>query len=259
MLIYKYRSIKRLELDVAKKPEFELVKEILKTGKFYHSSPDRFNDVFDMDPLYRAEFNQEEVEVFLKRYVFEYPKNKDKVDLMMSHRCLNSINQEKENQNFDEMVEKAFKKSGVCSFSENINSPYLWGVYADGGKGVAIEIDIPNEQLGKTFYKVRYANSRCEISAYECYFSHENPTYRNEIIGKIVSAKSMEWLHEAEIRSVNFVNTNCCLSVCGEIKSIIYGPKCKQEDYSDIKRIFSKYKHKRTKLSKAQYTIEILD
>lgn len=99
---------------LANEKDFERVKEIVDTGKFWCSKLWNLND--PMEGVYRNRFF-------------------DKI-------------------NISEMFDQK-NNHVICSFSSKdaINEPLLWGYYANGFKGVAIEIDV-NEQ--SDVFEIKY-------------------------------------------------------------------------------------------------------
>ncbi len=73
----------------------------------------------------------------------------------------------------DKMASNIQKTMKICCFSETIESPYMWGLYADNESGFALEYDFSNtlnaepKAYGKTrnsyIYPVIYSNKRYEL------------------------------------------------------------------------------------------------
>ncbi len=78
----------------------------------------------------------------------------------------------------------------ICSFSNvyGFENPLLWGHYANGFKGVAIEIDVNPSEV----YQVRYANSILDIK-----LSGQDA---DDIVKEILTTKLILWNYENEYR-----------------------------------------------------------
>ncbi|RKY05093.1 MAG: hypothetical protein DRP56_09310 [Planctomycetota bacterium] len=81
---------------------------------------------------------------------------------------------------------------GICSFSgfEAIENLLMWGYYANGFKGVAIEIEVDEQNVEK----VNYVEDLADISKERV----GNTT--NNIVKKILTTKLNCWKHEEEYR-----------------------------------------------------------
>jgi len=141
--LYKFRPL-------ADDQDFERLKEILETGKFYCS---KFQDLNDpMEGVYR----------FLN-----YTENRaGLIDLIFG--------------------EKARYK--ICSFSNEkaFSNPIMWGYYANGFRGVAVEIEVREKEVKK----IKYVD---DIPG----FKGEN---LNDEAVKILTTKLSPWGHECEYR-----------------------------------------------------------
>jgi len=141
--LYKFRPL-------ANDTDFNHLKEILETGKFYCS---KFPDLNDpMEGVYR----------FLNY-------TEDRAGL------INLIFREKE----------SYK---ICSFSnENaFSNPIMWGYYANGFRGVAVEIEVCEKEVKKIKYVDKIPG-----------FKGDNP---NDEAVEILTTKLSLWEHECEYR-----------------------------------------------------------
>ncbi len=100
MKLYKFRSL-------ANKKEFNEVKKIIKTGKFYFSDWDKMNDPMEG---YFSCLETEEWEIIA-----------------------NKIAQEK-------------NKYKICSFADSWKNILMWSHYADNHKGICIEVKVPEDK-----------------------------------------------------------------------------------------------------------------
>ena len=84
------------------------------------------------------------------------------------------------------------KKFVICSFSgkKAFANPIIWGYYANGFKGLAIEIEVENNKVKK----IHYGNDVTDLSA----IGGSPPS--DEHIEKILTTKLCSWIHEDEYR-----------------------------------------------------------
>ena len=83
------------------------------------------------------------------------------------------------------------KKFVICSFSgqEAFSNPVMWGYYANGFKGIAIEIEVSADEVQK-IKKMTYADDVAEWSK----------TDGSDRVTKILTTKLSRWKHEHEYR-----------------------------------------------------------
>lgn len=97
----------------------------------------------------------------------------------------------------------------VCSLSASLSETRLWSYYADGHRGIAIEIELPEET--PQLYEVTYG-----------------PSLEKKFVGvghvpdaqEVLSAKTAHWSHENEFR---LITTDEYFSISGKIRSVYMG------------------------------------
>ena len=190
-------SIKLLKFrSLANKKDFERVKEIIDTGKFWCSKLWNLND--PMEGIYRNRFF-------------------DNVDI---------------SNMFDEKNNHV-----ICSFSskEAINNPLLWGYYANGFKGVAIEVD--REEYDDIF-PITYSSV---------------DDFGKDIfnVNDILTRKFDCWTHEKEFRFLKQTNKEGAYLI-GRISRVFFGnPYAKinnKKNVEDNSHTLRKYKFLRREL-----------
>jgi hypothetical protein len=152
---------------LANEKDFERVKEIVGTGKFWCSKLWNLND--PMEGVYRNRFF-------------------DKI-------------------NISEMFDQK-NNHIICSFSSKdaINEPLLWGYYANGFKGVAIEID---------------ANERSDV--FEIKYTSEKDFSVDLFEVKDILTRKLEcWQHEKEYRFLK-QNKQEDMYKAGKISKVYFG------------------------------------
>lgn len=125
--------------------------------------------------------------------------------------------------NTSNIIDAVFSKKNkyvICSFSskETLKNPLLWGYYADGYKGIAIEIeyckkiiyDMNNEGIDDCIVKVNYVYDNVEINNFGNSFQ------------KIISDKLKLWEHEDEYRYLRKLDSEGTIEI-GTIKKVYFG------------------------------------
>lgn len=129
----------------------------------------------------------------------------------------------------------------ICSFSHHgaIKNPLLWGYYANGSKGIAIEIYIDENEMetDEKIRKIEYSDK--DISG----------TDNKE---KIMTRKRTDWSHENEIRFLKTSDEN--KYKIGKITNVYFGTPYKNvTNYNDIEKNSEKleeYNKQRDELEK---------
>ncbi len=113
-------------------------------------------------------------------------------------------------------IYKSKKRTKICSFSgkEAFSNPLMWSHYANGFKGVAVEVEI---EVGKKIEggkveKIEYTNSFPKIQ------QNDNS---DKAATKILTTKSPVWEHEHEYRFLTPKEGN--KHPIGEIKCLVFG------------------------------------
>ena len=107
------------------------------------------------------------------------------------------------------------EKSKICSLTKSLHDVRLWSHYADGHKGIAIEIDFSENE--KNIYKVKYVPS---IQEFELGKTFLGSLAINPLPTHVLSFKTEHWSYEDEYRIIQSENY---YSISGRIKSIYTG------------------------------------
>lgn len=180
MKLYKFRPL-------ASAQDLKYIKEILETGRFWHSNFSQFNDV--------------------REGGFTIFPNNEVVDQKIIDLIYNDKNQYR-----------------ICSFSNEqaFKNPVMWGHYANGFKGLVIEIEVEDGSVNK----VKYVKDLYHVKNYlSCDKNTKN----------ILTRKFKPWQYEEEYRSLIKTNENQNPYRVGEIESVLFGdPYRNAENYSSI-------------------------
>lgn len=113
--------------------------------------------------------------------------------------------------------------SKICSLSKSLNEIRLWSHYADGHKGIAIEIDFSKNM--KDFYEVTYVPRLQEFG---------NTILTGPTPEKVLSFKTEHWSYEDECRIIQKDNF---YSISGRIKSIFTGHRISNFHLELLKKV----------------------
>ena len=100
-------------------------------------------------------------------------------------------------QKYIDAIKERKEKLRICSFSKNRKSILLWFYYADGFKGICIEVDLREPQLDS------YEIAPVEYSPRLFSFSNNAGRSVNEIARIILRKKNKVWKHEKEVRTLS--------------------------------------------------------
>jgi hypothetical protein len=110
----------------------------------------------------------------------------------------------------------------LCSLSDSYSDIRLWSHYADGHKGIAIEIDFSGAEHLPV--KVTYHSG---LNKHDEAKSFPNP-------GEMLTHKTFHWQHEGEYR---ILSEEEYYSINGRIRRVLLGPRCGNKEESIIKRL----------------------
>jgi len=120
-------------------------------------------------------------------------------------------------QEYIDAIIEGKRKLRICAFSKDCKNILLWAHYADGFKGICIEIDLREPKLGET---EDYEIVTVEYSLQRVYFSNNARHRVDEMPRIILSKKNKVWKYEKEVRTLSrdeYINDGA------SIKSILLG------------------------------------
>lgn len=237
MNIYKYRSLDKStplpKNGIQSKSPFDYTIELLRTSNVWHSDSKNLNDVFELNPRIEDGVNLHDLREILTSNLengtlqqSDYDGIIHDIEGLKNH----IIDKGFIKQTLSELVAKIELETGICSFSTSSKKPILWGNYADCGKGICIEFEIPDELINILFFPVQYSKDRAVLSGADLLLR------QNEMFNVILATKSIDWCAEDEIRSLS-KKVNVAFPVAGNIKSILLGPKISKEDIDSIAQL----------------------
>ncbi len=103
-------------------------------------------------------------------------------------------------QEYIDAIVEGKRKLRICAFSKDCNNILLWAHYADGFKGICIELDLRETQLedmeGYEIVTAKYSSQRVSFSNNARHIVDEMPRI-------ILSKKSSVWKYEKEVRTLS--------------------------------------------------------
>jgi hypothetical protein len=178
--VYKYKS------KDPKNPLF--LDNIIIKNEIYFSSPLDFNDAFDCQIEPDTTNNYDEILNWLKRI----SSGDNTIDVHdIAQKCINDP------AYFNKCILKSIdmNKYGVLCLSKEANNDLLWGIYADGNKGVCLEFDmLQDPSFFSTCVRVHYSDK------YPCY--NHLTAKEGDLVQKLICTKNTNWDKEKELRIV---------------------------------------------------------
>ena len=199
MILYKYV------------PCDKYAKENLKESQLRFSTPENFNDPFDIYPQFDVKAERESMLTLFKReqqakFGLEY---QTAVDDLSDEEILNIFHQTY-NRN------DATAKQGITCFSKDRDNMLMWSHYADKHSGICLgfEFDVNDEHLEKFFddsknFKIPFNSKACKLIPINYVSVNDRPkfTFKDVInsseenfMYKIMSTKYDMWKEEHEVR-----------------------------------------------------------
>lgn len=130
------------------------------------------------------------------------------------------------------MIRNCRNEIGVVCFSITKTADHLWGEYGGEGNGVCIEINIPNNLIGKSYHRVHYVSQK--IFHVDSFL--ESALFQDrafEIYKDILLTKTKKWSQEEEMRFIgNRQDVN--LIIDGYISEVIFGPNVPEHTLNQV-------------------------
>ena len=231
MLLYKYRSLEN----------FEYVLDIILNERLHCAPYDDLNDPFE--GIFRSSYT---IKAFSEPVLGSpHATLGDMKSPRLLHprllHCPNGV----EVTNHHHVKEACFEReiNKICSLSATLSEVRLWSYYADGHKGVAFELEIPEET--PSLHKVVYSRTLPEFSGtvLGAPYSHE-----------VLSHKTSHWEYEQEYR---IISEDSFFLLPGKIKAIYLGERVSNSRRALLEKVLNgKFPLLRTKINKSEISVE---
>jgi len=231
MKIYKYRDLSKIN-----KTTFEYLYQIIFHKMIWCASPDSLNDKDEF--IFKCEYNPTEFTISLLTQVHQRYGH---LVVGQAQSQLMAANFMKNNWEvvtqliFKDMVDKCRRELGLACFSSSKNNDILWERYGGCGNGLCIGIEVPDDLMNKTLFRVNYVEEKIfhidSILESALFNDKTINAYRN-----ILLTKTMRWKSEKEVRIVT-KQQNIQMHINGSfITDIIFGKSIELEILNKIKK-----------------------
>ena len=209
-IIYRYLSFKR-------------AKDIIETKKLWFSSPNDFNDPYDMDyELIDFSIDRQQAQEFVNRNRpgLNRKERREKARYLIKHKEGFIAHQK-------QIFEDAKAKTGICCFSRKPDVFLMWSHYANSHKGIVIGFNIAPVRSNPflMLQPVRYV-PKASTKSY-----HED---KENALSHWILTKSDDWKYEQEIRAFCFLQNGLIGFDINCIKQVYIGCKTSEDDTFSI-------------------------
>lgn len=207
MLLYKYRGLS----DVV---QFEQLREILSTGKLWFPNGTEVNDPFEFRCVVGLTWDLEktaELFALVEMHVnstSSFPEALEKARTVLGRVSRRRLQERQWELSYD-MWKTWAQGVTICCLAGNAISSLMWSHYANNHMGVAIEVEVPDEQYGSGLFadvhKVEYSDELPKInplSLIDMKIGAKERLFETLFLRK---AKCWEYEHEYRI-----LRGNCC-------------------------------------------------
>ncbi len=232
MRIYKFKDL----TDEKEHPHFY---QIVLKNTIWCAKPDSLNDEdefkfkLDYNPsVYTANLLSQ---VITKYRTTNYLPPNLSTSLVLKHKRLEEITA----PIIDSIINDCRNSIGVVSFSATKTDNHLWKEYGGNGNGVCIEINIPDELIGKSYHWVDYVPEKI-FHIDTLLESGLFPDRAFKIYRNILSTKIKKWEREEEIRfiakrqEVNWI-------IDGYISEVVFGARVPAHTLKQLEAKISDY------------------
>ena len=233
--LYKFRSLGENEISN--------VERIFTHGELYFSPVSKFNDPFDCKPRYEWNGSENEIKVFLQRFLARNEPLLQDGALQeelgsMTKWLINPKNIQKTMPMADAYLRSELDKLGVCCFAEDWSHVLMWSHYAEKHTGICLRFKAKSD----TPYFGRAQRVR-----YETEYPILNPLQKSTHDNLVSSLfhKGDFWRYEKEWRIVEF-NGGCGVQrfPLHLLDSVILGMRISQPHEQLIRSWAARMKHK---------------
>jgi hypothetical protein len=100
------------------------------------------------------------------------------------------------------MIDKCRNEVGLACFGTSRHNDTLWQRYGGHGAGVCIELQVPDDQLGRQFHCVHYPKQK-RLHIDQLIRAFVEPGHGQEVYDLVLLSKPSSWTNEEEIRFIS--------------------------------------------------------
>jgi hypothetical protein len=134
----------------------------------------------------------------------------------------------------------------VCSLSRALSDVRMWSLYADGHKGIAIEVELP---AGAPVHEVAYSRALPTMPSIG-----ERKALSNDHAISLLTTKTEQWSYEREWR---LISQEQHYSLHGVIRRVIFGFRSPKELRVLLMKLFPQYTFALARLNYATTEVEV--
>jgi hypothetical protein len=229
MIVYKFKSL----IEPNREEAIKRICQIAIDRKMWCSAPVRLNDPDEFKTKYVFTRSEQELKYLGLIHARAMGTNKPTPVAVLKKRYHSAADIKKlAGTIFTEMIDDCRKDLGLFCMSRTANEPELWERYADNGNGVCISIEIPDNLIGKEYWKVDYVSQK-KLPLVIFLKAALYREYRKEAYYSILLTKTKQWEKESELRYVA-INQNVLVPMNCSIKQVIFGSQVNNRDRADL-------------------------
>jgi len=198
---------------------------IIVRSELWLSSPDNFNDPFDMAVKFVFDAPADE-----KRQRFREVLKEQGMKFHEIERHLPQLMRKANAENLVERLRETVKETGVCSFAGDPRNILMWSHYASNHEGLCLLFEIAKDP--KTFLNalpVQYSLEYPVVNWVMDFDKDKDPL-------PMVLRKYEGWKYEGERRIVRFKEANHCLKfAAAALRAIIMGCRVKDDTIENLR------------------------
>lgn len=198
----------------------EYTKQIITNHTLYFSTPDKFNDPSDCNPIVKTKGTLYYPMVILTK----------KNGVVQYKQIVKEVSPDLQKEAYQEFCRKT---QYFCSFSRGANINALWAHYANNHQGLCFVFDITQDP-------------KCFLTPLPVFYSDDRPkvTFGEDIeenIQTMLNTKGLEWQYEDEVRiwkPEDRLGESCNVHFdVKALKAIIFGMRCDEKTQNEIKQL----------------------
>lgn len=186
--LYKFKSLSSNE-------DIKYIREILLENKLYLTSPLKFNDPFDSNPVRIIGGTTKEKEMYFRRLCRENLQGTPRSERRARAKKLARESSEVQKNQLEEIRKHTMESVGIHCFAGNVENILLWSHYADSHRGICLRF--------KGTISLRTRSNALPVT-----YSKDRPVLDlsdrddGRYLEKALLTKSSDWSYEDEHRIV---------------------------------------------------------
>ena len=155
MKIYKYRDLSNPDEETLKR-----LYQLIINNLVWCACPDQLNDKDEF--LFEIDYAPTESTAHLLSQILAHDKTISPEDALSlaSHYIMNNKLEHIASPIMKSMMENCRNSLGVACFSISKDNAVMWERYGGNGNGICIEIDVPDNLIDKTLFRVTYVSKK---------------------------------------------------------------------------------------------------